>query len=83
MTADIFIPEDPMWIHFLDQLDKVVEAGVQLAEVLRSKLMFFRPVWSTTVPRDDVRETSEVMAIRDRKVIGSHAVSSRAYVRTE
>jgi len=64
MTLDVLIAEQSLWVHVLQDLDEIIESGIQLAKRLRAEVVSFCPVRSAAVLEQDVLKPLEQFAVR-------------------
>lgn len=74
MTLYVFVAEEAVRIYVLQNTDEVVEAGIQLAEVVRAQRMRLRPVRPPTMPNHYAFEAFKQLSVGHVQAVRSVAI---------
>ena len=64
VSAYVFIPEETARVHLLEDIDKVVKAGVKLSQLVRTEIMGLRPVGLPVMTEYDAFEPLKQATVR-------------------
>lgn len=64
VPLDVLVPEHAVWIDIVQDTNKVVEVGIELAEVVRTKRVGFCPMRPAFVACENLLEAGEELAVR-------------------
>jgi hypothetical protein len=69
MTFDVGIAEDTIRVHVPEQLEELLESGIQAPKMPRAKRVGFRPVRSAVMLEHDILKLRKQFSIRDREAV--------------